>query len=115
MYNVLFHYFIYPSYSYYQYDVRYSALYVYYFHYCIVFQETIESSINVHVNDGRIYISLVTDGTLKSIYQRRALHYSSMTIVMSVIVHLFFTRYLSFSPRSTVSTQRYLVILIHKR
>ena len=85
------------------------------FHYCLVFQATIESSINVHVNDGRIYISLVSDGTLKSIYQRRALHYSSMTIVMSVIVHLFFTRYLSFSPRSTVSTQRYLVILIHKR
>ena len=66
MYNELFHYFIYFSNSYYQYDVQYSALCVYYFHYCLVFQRTIKSSIKVYENDGRIDISIVTDGILNS-------------------------------------------------
>ena len=105
MYNVLVHHFIYSYYSYYQYDVRYSALCVYYFHYCLVFQKTTKSSIYVHVNDGRIYISLVTDGALKSIYQRRALHYFCMTVVTKVIEHLFLNIFLYlfllvYNPRS---------------
>ena len=95
MYNVLFDHFIYSSYSYSQYDVQYTALCVYCFYYCLI-QEKIESSIIVHENDGRIYISLVTDGTLNFIYQRRALHYSSMTVVTRVIEHLFFKRYFVF-------------------
>ena len=43
----------------------------------------------MYENDGRFHISLGTDGTLKFIYLRRALHYSNMTVVSRVRERLF--------------------------
>ena len=68
-------------------------------------------------NDGRIHISLGTDGTLKFIYQRRTLHYSNITVVRRVIVHLFsniilYLSYFVYVPRSLF--KKFLELLFSK-
>ena len=81
------------------------------FHYCLVFKITIEASIYVHENDGRIDISLVTDGTLKFIYKRRTLHFLSMTFVSRVIERLF-SNHLRFISCLVFYTRGHLIKIV---